>query len=193
MSFPQKLAILSVSLLPTGALADWNGWYVGASTGALSNGTFVLEGLDEGEIDDAVTFGGFWGQTVQNRNFAFGSEIAVLSAGEPTISSDREEVLANPIFDLKLRLGYIADEVLPYAIVGVSLLTVDGPSTEVFGAGLSYGAGIEYEIADQYMLGLEYLTRRTAGDYEATNGLSIATGDLEIEADTISLRLGIKF
>lgn len=193
MSFTQKLAIIGISLLPTGALADWNGWYGGVSTGELSNGAFNPEGFDNSDIEDTSTFGGFLGKMTRNGDFAFGGEIALLFADEPPLSSDRDEVLADPIFDMKGRAGYIIGDLMPYAVVGLSSMRIDGPITEVTGSGFSFGAGIEYQIADQFLIGVEYLTRRTTGEFETSNGFFDVTRDLEVDAGTVSLRVGYKF
>ncbi|MDX8349756.1 outer membrane beta-barrel protein [Cognatiyoonia sp. IB215446] len=193
MSFIKTLILTAGIALPTAATADWNGWYAGLSTGELSNGEFGLEGFSDSDIDDASTFGGFFGRNSQNGPWVFGFEVELLSADDTPVDSDRDENLASPIIDLKSRIGYAAGSIMAYGVFGSSIMSVEGPITDVAGAGFALGAGLEYQVADQFMIGVEYLTRQTTGEAEVDLGFITTDRDVDIDADTVSLRAAFKF
>lgn len=193
MSFFRSLILAAGIVLPTTAAADWNGWYAGVSTGELSNGEFGVEGSSTSDIDDASTFGGFFGRNSHSGPWVFGFELELLSADDTPVDSDRDETLTSPIVDLKSRIGYAAGNVMVYGVFGSSIMSVEGPLTDVAATGFALGAGVELQVADQFLVGLEYLTRRTSGEAEVDVGFVAVDRDVDIDADTISLRAAFKF
>lgn len=192
MTFLKKLTIACTALLPTTALADWNGYYGGVSTGQFSEGEFTLQDFGSAEIDDAETFGLFFGSMSQSGQLVFGGEVEFISAGEPEIQSGRGDVITTPMFDLKTRLGLALNNVQPYGFLGISSMSLDGPlSDDVAASGFNYGLGVDYLIGDKLIFGIEYLARRTTGEVEV-EGL-LGTREIELNSDNVSIRAAYKF
>jgi opacity protein-like surface antigen len=192
MTILKKLAIACTVLLPTTALADWNGYYGGVSTGQFSEGEFILEDVATFEIDDAETFGLFFGSMNQTGQLVYGVEFEFISAGEPEIQSGRGDVITTPMFDLKTRLGFALNDVLPYGFLGISSMSLDGPlSDDVAASGFNYGMGVNYLIGDKLIFGIEYLARRTTGVVQVDGFLG--TSDIELNSDNVSIRAAYKF
>jgi outer membrane immunogenic protein len=187
-----KLAVAIAALLPTSALADWNGVYAGVSAGQFSEGEWIFDNVLSFEIDDAETFGLFFGTMAKSNQLVYGFEAELMSADEPIIQSGRGDVVASPIVDLKMRVGYDLGNVLPYGVVGLSTMSIEGPlSTNVTSAGLNYGLGVDYLIANRFIVGIEYLARRTSGEVEVEG--FFGTSEIEVNSDNLSIRAAYKF
>lgn len=173
---------LGLSAAPAQAGSDWTGFYAGAVASAGSGDQTYSNSATYDLTGDA--FGLFAGYNYQNGNLVFGGELSVQRGsiyedGFPSFEFDR-------LVDLKLRLGYAAQNVLFYGALGFADANwIQGPGDEHSADGALFGAGVEFKFADRYFVGLEYLTR----DVEAPN----AGVGFEANLNTLSLRVGMGF
>ena len=183
MTYHVKVALLALAtVLPTHALADWNGAYAGFSLGA--NTKNELSSDLEGSIDatSSTAFGVFGGYAVQNNDFVFGGEVAFLRASDIEFEADEEEVaLDYGIFDLKGRAGYVVNNILFYGVAGFSHITITQGDADADATGFNFGVGADYDLENNFLIGVEYLARRT--DFEG----------IDLNLDTLTLRAAYKF
>lgn len=191
MSLLKTLALTCTVLVPTSALADWNGWYGGLAYGQFSNGTFDSElspGADD-EITDSDAIGGYIGSMSQSGNLVFGYEFAFSTVEDVTVAALPGAEVESPLFDIKYRIGYAIDNLQPYGVIGLSATNIQGGGNDLPTTGFGFGAGLDVALGENVIVGLEYLYR-TSND-EVTNGIS--TGDLDVTSELIMLRIGFKF
>ena len=180
MTYHVKAALLALAAaLPTHALADWNGAYVGFSLGANTTNELSADG-ERFEADSSTAFGVFGGYAIQNNDFVFGGEVAFLRAPDLEFEGDEQEVtLDYGIFDLKGRAGYVVNNILFYGVAGFSRITIIEGDADA--PGFNFGVGADYDLGNSFVIGVEYLARRT--DFEG----------LDVNLDTRALRAAYKF
>ena len=90
------------------------------------------------------------------------------------------------VVDLKARLGFAANRVLFYGVLGYSDAPFDDSGVGYDTKGLVTGLGADFAVSQRVTMGLEYLHRDLSGD----NGLGTS---LDSSLDTVSLRVGLSF
>ncbi len=181
-------ALLGLALLPSAALADWNGYYGGISTGMSSNGEIEVSNSlsDDGvyPLDDSTTFGGYLGSLTQSGNVVYGGEIELVFASDAQFASDI--TLEDPTIDLKGKVGFAVDRFLAYGVLGVSATNATFGPNDINGSGFVVGAGLDFMVTDNIIFGAEYLTRSTISE-------EFLDADVDIKLDTIAVRASYKF
>ncbi|MEJ6402210.1 outer membrane protein [Yoonia sp. 2307UL14-13] len=184
MTTLKSVALATTFLLPTAALADWTGGYSGLSFGPNLTNEFTLDnGTDSEtfEAEDSNTIGFFGGFLAQSNQIVYGGEIAFSTATDVEFVIDGDSVSGDiDLFDLKGRVGFDAGEFLPYAVAGIS--RVDDDAT-----GFNFGVGVDYAINPSFLVGAEYLARRTTFD-DDIDGI-----ETDFDIDTFSIRGSFKF
>lgn len=180
-------ALFGLAVLPAAALADWNGYYGGISTGTSSNGEIEVSNslADDGvyPLDDSTTFGGYFGSLTQVGNVVYGGEIELLFASDAQFASD--VTLEDPIIDLKGKAGFAVDRFLAYGVLGVSATSATFGPNDINASGFVIGAGVDFMVTDNIFFGAEYLTRATSEEF--------LDADVDIKLDTIAVRASYKF
>ena len=163
---------------------DWSGFYGGLSYGtADAQNTFNTTGtfeFDEGSITAIYA-----GYLMQRGSFVWGGELALGKVSD-VIDPPFPDSQYDRVVDLKARLGYAADRVLVYGVLGYSDAPFDDAGTSFDTNGFAAGLGAEYAVSNRLTMGLEYLARDLSGD----NG---GTTTLDSSLDTLSLRVGLSF
>lgn len=166
------------------AAHDWSGPYLGLSYGwADAQNTYSTTGTFE--FDEGSSPGIYAGYLMQRGNLVYGGELAfgkirdVIDPPFPSSQYDR-------VVDLKARLGFAANRVLFYGVLGYSDAPFDDSGSNYDTKGLVTGLGADFAVSQRLTMGLEYLHRDLSGD----NGLGIA---LDSRLDTLSLRVGLSF
>lgn len=169
---------------------DWSGMYVGLSYGKSSSSQITdttagpVYDLSSGKVP-----GLHIGYLMQRNSLVYGGELSysryndVIMAGLPTYHMDNT-------LDLKGRVGIAANRVLFYGTLGYSMgkFTVDTLATEYKPKGASYGLGVDFAATDRLTIGLEYLARKM--DADSPSG---ATSNIDVDLNTVSLRVGLSF
>lgn len=155
---------------PVSTGGDWTGFYGGLSYGMLSAETGDIE-------DDGQAYGAFAGYDYDFGRFVLGGELDYQAAD--SLSLDGVDV--DGVTRLKLRGGYDLGPALAYATAGVARAdtSLDG---NVDGA--VYGVGLDYLVTQNVTVGVEYL----AHDFN-----DVGDTDVDVDADTISLRAAFRF
>ena len=159
---------------------SWSGAYAGVSVG--KTGTALdFSNVDVSDFDAKETsYGVFGGYRHQFDNkFVVGGEVNYAKTGD--FFEDLEDVgsLANETDGVELQAGYAFDRVLPYAFVGKG---------KIFGEeATSFGVGVDYAATENVIVGVKY-TRSDLGEF-AINDVS----NVEVDVDTVALRVGYKF
>lgn len=166
------------------AAQDWSGPYVGLSYGwADAQNTYNTTGTFE--FDEGSYTGIYAGYLMQRGNLVYGGELAFGKIGDvidpsfPLSQYDR-------VIDLKARLGFAANRVLFYGVLGYSDAPFDDSGTSYDTKGLVTGLGADFAVSQRLTMGLEYLHRDLSGD----NGLGTT---LDSSLDTLSFRVGLSF
>lgn len=169
---------------PAPATHDWSGPYLGLSFGSTSGETQFNPG-SFAELDSGSIAGGHAGYLWQRGSLVYGGELAYGDVRDAAFSSFEG---VDTALDLKARIGFAANRVLFYGIVGYSQATlyVDGGEWKMFGA--SYGLGAEFALSDRMTLGLEYLSRDVSGG--ESSGFPV---DADTGLDSVSLRVSFAF
>ena len=178
MTYHLKTALLALATtLPTDAIADWNGAYVGLSFGANTTNE-LAGGFERFEADSSTAFGVFGGYAVQNNDFVFGGEVAFLRAPDLEFVVDEQELtLDYDILDLKGRAGFVVNNILFYGVAGFSRITESDDDA----TGFNFGVGADYDLGNSFVIGVEYLVRHT--EFRS----------VDVNLDTLSLRAAYRF
>ena len=172
---------------------DWSGFFVGLGYGSTSAertlGPLGFPPLPASTI--ALTDGRaaslHAGYLLQRGNLVYGGELSWSSLSDTTLSPATDGEVDRAI-DLKARLGFAANRVLIYGILGYSHVNFSAPADEGFStAGPSYGLGVDFAATQRLSLGLEYLVRQTGGDLDSP------ARSVDLDVDTLSLRVGFNF
>lgn len=172
------------ALLPSGVLADWSGSYSGISVGTITDGELVPDDGDTSVVESGTTLSGFGGFQLQQGQTVFGGEVAIEQSGNASTEFDGDfDFFA---VDLKGRVGYALDAALVYAVAGFSSATyTDEGGNELDTTGYNLGIGVDYLVTPQVVIGAEFLTRVTEGDFEGDS--------FDVETSTLSVRAAYRF
>lgn len=180
-------ALVAAMLLPSVAMADWNGRYAGVSGGSLTASSYEISNSDSDDgqapLSDTSTLGVHFGSTVQSGQFVYGGELDIVFAPDADISED--VTIEDPIVDLKFKAGYSVDKFLAYGVFGASFIGSTFGPNDINASGLNFGAGVDFMLTDNLVIGAEYLARRTSEEF--------LNADVEIEMDTVTVRASFKF
>jgi outer membrane immunogenic protein len=128
--------------------------------------------------------GAFAGLNFQFGGLVVGPEIRLLRFDGLRSASSRTE----DAVDLRARAGFAAGDFLAYGAVGWSWATIVDRAP--FGTtdldGINFGIGVEYNVTEAVFLGADITRRDVSGISE--NGL-----DTDLDIDTFTLRLGLRF
>ncbi|WP_289053020.1 porin family protein [uncultured Aliiroseovarius sp.] len=172
----------------------WVGFYAGLS--ATSNMSGDVNYFTDGALSDgpwSVTgsqIGVFAGYNHQIGLIVLGGEVAY-GAGDVAMTAF-PEFRYTDMTDLKLRVGYGGDRLLPYAFAGYTVGTWDDPSfgAPVSASGMMYGLGMDIKLTDRLFAGVDYTLR------DLTSDRNPALGDVNVSKSTLSsigLRIGLNF
>ena len=170
------------------AVHDWSGAYVGLTLGSASGdlATSPLPGVFD--ITSGTYAAVHAGYLIQRGRTVLGAELSYGTAG----SAGLEGVATSEfqiILDLKARIGFAANNVLIYGVVGRSeVFLYDNPTNDFDMQGTSYGLGAELALSERLTLGAEYLTRKVSGTASSLSFL-----DADTTFDTLSLRASLSF
>ena len=183
----QGATVLGLAMMPSVALADWSGSYIGISGGEMTDSSYEVSNSvsDDGQapLSDTSTLSIYGGQMTQNGQIVFGVEIDVLFAPDADIAQNI--TIDDAIVDMKIRTGFALDRFLAYGVVGGSFISSTFGPNDINASGLNFGAGVDFMLTDNLIIGAEYLARRTSEEF--------LDADVEIEMDTVSLRATYKF
>ncbi|WP_341367475.1 hypothetical protein [Yoonia sp. BS5-3] len=73
-----------------------------------------------------------------------------------------------------------------YGVFGVSATPATFGPNDINAAGFSLGAGVDFLLADNFVIGAEYVSRFTSSE-------EFVDADVDIKLDTISVRASCKF
>ena len=185
----KSLALACATLLPTTALADWNGPYVGGSVGSASNIEQEInnDAFLDYEFQDRTAFGGFLGTRTDAGNFVYGGEVALeFLADDDTDDANSGGADVDYIFDINGIAGVPLGDALAYAILSVSVAggTYDAVN-DMSASGIGFGAGAAYKLNDNFSISGEYLSRSLSEEFEE--------GTYDVTADTITFRAAYNF
>ncbi len=186
MNILKAMTLSGIVLLPSVAAADWSGFYLGGSTGFAS---VELDGdLDTVESKTHSPFGVFLGYQSQSGAYVYGVEYAIAAAsGAEFPDTEGDFVIAYG--DLKARLGFDANQFMPYGFVSYSATALNDSFDDADAVGLGFGVGVDYAVSDNFVVGGELISRGSNGS--TVNGFS--TDDLDINSSALSLRASYKF
>lgn len=185
MSFLKPLTLACAALLPTTALADWNGLYAGGSLGSVSNLSYeITANIDpDAEFDDTTSFGAFFGSHNQTGGFVLGYELALEFLSDATALSDGAAV--DYLLDLKVSAGAPIGDALVYGLISVSAVNGNYFTNDIGGGGFGIGAGMAYKVTDSMSVGAEYITRTSTTEFVET--------DVDATADSFNARVSFHF
>ncbi|GEM_PF-866459 len=174
------------------AVTDWSGFYGGLT------GSFVTRGVNQyyysGVIGDShdltgAQYGGFAGYNLQRNNFVYGAEAALLFGDVYQIT--RPAFFSDMSMDIKARVGYVAGSALIYGFAGGSMVTWDNNSsaglTNRAATGFNYGAGIDLAVSDRLFVGVEYIMRDSATEFNEN------PASVHLATSAVQVRIGSKF
>lgn len=167
------------------APADWTGFYAGLGYGR-SSGDIDFIPAPAQALDDGTASSVFLGYLWQRNTLVYGAELAYTKLNDATVTGFTDEV--DRSVDLKGRLGFAANRAMFYGVLGYSMASYDEGVGDWDPSGMSYGVGVDYLATNRLVVGLEYLARDLNGDNP--DGLG---QEVDIDLDTISLRVGFKF
>ena len=179
---------------PAPAVRDWSGPYVGLGYAATS-GDFDLGALtspslpaNPRSLTDGSALSLHAGYLFQRGSLVYGAELALSRVTDTNLPAPTDGDGVDRMIDLKARVGFAADRVLVYGVLGYSQIHWDEPSTDAFSeSGPVFGLGLDYAVSDRMTLGLEYLARRTDGRFDPPGR------DFDLNVDTLALRLNYRF
>lgn len=167
-------------------VTDWSGPYVGLSYGK-SRGDIDFVPAPNQALDDGTARSLYFGYLWQRNNLVYGGELAIVRTKDNFVTGftccqvDRS-------LDLKGRVGLAANRAMFYGVLGYSTSSYDEGVGDWDPKGFSYGIGVDVLATQRLTVGLEYLARNLNGDNP--NGLG---QEVDIDLDTMSLRVGFKF
>jgi opacity protein-like surface antigen len=182
-----KLAVAFAALLPTTALADWNGTYIGGSYGSATGLSYDLSDNNQGadfDLPDSDSTGLFIGSRAQVNNFVWGGEIAIEFTPDADVL-DAGVILVDSLIDLKFTVGLPFGSALAYGILSVSGASGTYGPNDINAGGFGIGAGAAVKLGDHFSISAEYLSRSMTEEYVQT--------DVDVTADTLTLRAAFHF
>jgi hypothetical protein len=172
-------ALLGLICLGAGpALAqdgDWSGAYGGVSLGYGELG-------DAGGADvSGYTYGAHAGYAYDFGVIVLGGELDIVGGDiggvvgtldDPSGTLFRMDI--DSIARAKLRLGYDAGDLQPYATFGAAQMTTSGDIGDS-DTGYFYGAGLDYQVGDRFRIGGEVLRHEFDDFADSGTDLSVTT------------------
>jgi len=172
---------------------DWSGAYVGLGYGtsaadySLGPATSPPLPASSTALTDGNSASIHAGYLLQRGALVYGGELAYSKLSDTNFPGVPDEKIDRAI-DLKGKIGYSANRVLVYGILGYSQVRFSSPGDEGFtNSGPAFGLGVDVAATNRLTVGLEYLLRQTKGD------LSSPDRSVEVDVDTLSLRVGFSF
>lgn len=169
--------------------ADWSGFYAGAiATSDFGDyheystpNSFVGPSFDL----SGSTFGAMAGYNIDAGMIVYGAEIAVSAGGSATTNGGPGQY-SDGIIDGKIRIGYEFGNALVYGVAGMSTGNFEIYNSGVNVSGYNVGIGLDYLITPNNFVGIEYLSR-------SMNGVVLGPDDVEVNVNSVSLRVGYLF
>ena len=170
------LMIAALAISGTSATADgtgdWTGFYVGLQ--------YSVGEVDDGASDfDVDAFGIHGGYHYDLGSYVIGGEISFDTGDIEDASAFGD--LESETTRLKAIAGYDLGEFLPYVIVGVADLDIEGNGSET---GLVYGIGGAYKVSGTFRISAEYLVE----EFDDFDG-----GSFDVDTDILELRASFNF
>jgi len=174
-------ASLSADAAVTMAAPDvgaFDGFYVGAAAGrAMGDGTPF-------DFGDGTAYGAVVGYSMQRGSLVYGVELghsAVDGLNVGPIDIDR-------VTDLRGRLGHVTGDLMVYGALGWSWSHAEHSTTGAEGDldGANFGVGLEYNVNERLFVGADYTLRDVSGIYGAAT-------DMDVDLNSLSLRVGFRF
>lgn len=167
---------------------DWSGAYVGLGYGRAS-GTLDYNRLGLSyDLNDGTTKSIYAGYLMQRGNFVFGGELAY-SRGNDIYAEGFPLENVGTIIDLKGKVGFARDRAMFYGVLGLSKAKYEFATSSALNfdtTGLGYGLGVDVAVTQRVVVGVEYMARKTDGDFAGTD-------DTDLDVNTFSLRVGLSF
>lgn len=167
---------------------DWSGFYAGLGYGRAS-GTldYNVPGFAY-DLNSGTTRSLFAGYLMQRGNFVFGGELAY-SRGNDIYAEGFPAENVGTMIDLKGKAGFARDRAMFYGVLGLSKAVYEfndstGDSFDTTGVG--YGLGVDVAVTQRVNLGIEYMARKTKGDFGGAD-------DADLDVNSLSLRVGLSF
>lgn len=178
---------------PAPSIFDWSGAYAGLGFGTTSAsfdvGPLAAPPLpaEIRDLTDGSAAAIHLGYLFQRGAFVFGPELAYTKFSDTGFELSPEEEVDRTI-DLKARLGYAANRVFVFGVLGYSRIDfAEGPDDGFSVNGPSFGLGVDIATSDRLVFGIEYLARRTSGRFDPPGR------DYDLNVDTLSVRLSYRF
>ncbi|MBI1416736.1 MAG: outer membrane beta-barrel protein [Limimaricola sp.] len=157
--------------------SDWSGFYVGADVGTISAS---LAGVAQRyQIPDisGTLYGVHAGYM-----YDMGS---IVVGGEGFYGKTTAEYMGYKLDSLtllKLKVGYDAGQIMPYAVAGMGNYSITGPGFDATDNGTFYGLGANFRISDRLFANAEFLQHKIS-DFDGTG----------YDADLTSVTAGLSF
>lgn len=165
---------------------DWSGFYAGLGYGR-SSGDLDFDPAPPQALDSGNATSLFVGYLMQRNNFVYGGELAFTSLKDNFVTGFTCCEVDRSI-DIKGRVGFAANRVLISGLLGYSMGSYDEGDGNWDPSGFSYGLGVDYMATQRLVVGLEYLARDLNGDNPDGSAQEV-----NVDLDTVSLRVGFKF
>ncbi|MFQ1702166.1 outer membrane protein [Loktanella agnita] len=180
----KSLLIYAIVTAPGTAFADWSGGYVGLGVGTATDSEVAPGSNTESfELEGDEAFSMFGGYQVQYGNYVFGGEIT-FSRADNFGNENLDRINLEPL-DFKGRAGYAINNFMLYGAAGPTKLDATFSGLPLAFTGINFGVGADYKFTQQFLIGAEYIARRTSGKFEGE--------EVEINLDTVTLRAAYKF
>lgn len=185
LSLLKSITLAGAVLLPTTALAEWSGGYIGGSVGSVTNLSYdVTTDIDpDVDFEDGTSYGAFIGGYSDANGFVIGYEVALEFT--PDAAELDDEVVVDFILDLKLSGGVPVGDALLYGILAVSSINGNYAVNDISAGGFGLGVGAAIKLTDNFSLGGEYISRAATQEFDLT--------DLDATADTFTVRAAYHF
>lgn len=167
-------------------VTDWSGFYAGLGYGK-SSGDIDFVPAPPQALDDGKAASIFIGRQWQRGSLVYGGELSYTALKDNFVTGFTCCELDRAI-DLKGRLGFAANRLLVYGVLGYSRSSYDEGAGNWDPDGLGYGAGVDFLVVPRVALGLEYMARDLTGDNPDGSGQEV-----DIDLDTLSLRASLRF
>lgn len=177
---------------PAAARHDWSGFYIGLSYGGNSN-SHAIDTVEDNTFDltNGSLAGAQLGYLFQRGSLVYGAELAYSTYSGVFIPGFTTHHFDHTL-DLKARVGFAANRLLAYGVVGYSTgqFTVEfAPNVFTYKEkGTTYGVGVEYAATDRLSIGLEYSVHNLSA-----NAPSPLVNAADLDTDTLTLRVNFKF
>lgn len=171
---------------------DWSGGYGGLSLGLTSGVAEPTIPLATFDWETGTALGAFAGYNWQSGQLVYGAELSYFAVYDMVLQGAGANDFVDAILDVRGRVGYAFGDVLVYGAAGYSIVdtTINTASGQRLD-GYNLGAGVEYHVAEDFIVGLDFTSRRV----DAYIPVTVPAGgfDLETTVNTLSLRVAYHF